>query len=39
VGLAAEFNTKPRYVVALVHARGKTYIDSENTLPQEDAGR
>lgn len=29
VGLASEFNTKPRYVIALVHAMGRTYIDSE----------
>lgn len=30
IGLAAEFSTKPRYVIALVHARGKRYIDNEH---------
>lgn len=29
VGLASEFNLKPRYVIAFLLSQGKTYIDHE----------
>ena len=35
LGLAAEFNTKTRFVIAMVLAQGKNYIDGETVDDSE----
>ena len=39
VGLASEFNLKPRYVIAFILSKGKNYIDHEEKTGEEKSPR
>ena len=38
VGLASEFNLKPRYIIGFVLSLGKNYIDTESSSELKNLG-